>query len=122
MEVSCEFITKLVTERLDIKSFTTLQFAPESVLFQMPPVTLPTHIVVVVVGCIRIARMRPPILPGPRDVQDVVEMPATAPTGLLCAACIIAFICTLALISALGGMYPFSSTRERLRHAAASRG
>src|SRR5689334_7429150 len=58
--------------------------APPLVDFQMPPATPATHIRSLFLRSIRIARVRPPMLPGPSGDQPVVAV-ATA----VCAACLL---------------------------------
>ena len=70
-------ITMLEIERLARKSFTGSQCAPLSIVFQMPPDTLPVNHVDGTTGLTTIDRTRPPILPGPSHVQSVRLMPAT---------------------------------------------
>src|SRR5213080_4121098 len=67
--------------RLAMKSFIGNQLAPLLVVFQMPPLTLPAHMVEVVVGWTRIERTRPPMLPGPSQIHELVSMPAVFRPG-----------------------------------------
>ncbi len=74
--LACE-ITMLLIDRLPAKSFTGVQLAPPLTVFQMPPATLPAHMVPATVGWIAMARTRPPMLPGPSAVHWPGPMPAT---------------------------------------------
>src|SRR5258708_3918785 len=58
-----------LTARLDIRSASGAQEAPPFVVFHTPPATPAAYIVVGVVGWISVARVRPPMLPGPSPVQ-----------------------------------------------------
>src|ERR1035438_2676484 len=69
-------ITMQEMARLAMKSFSGNHAAPLLVVFQTPPSTPPHHMMLVDVGCTRIARTRPPILPGPSQVQPFVGRPA----------------------------------------------
>src|SRR6266567_1217551 len=112
-----------------MKSFIGNQLAALLVVFQMPPQTLPAHMVEVVVGWTRIERTRPPMLPGPSQIQELVSMPAVfrpgtadtfAPghafgsTGISC-------FCWSALRRPSGGIFPFSSRICIARNSAAAR-
>ena len=60
-----------------MKSLSGAQLAPPLVVFQMPPPTLPAQSVLGSVGCTTMERMRPPMLPGPSQVQPPGCIPAT---------------------------------------------
>src|SRR5690348_10773361 len=62
--------------RLAMKSLSGNQLAALLVDFQTPPSTPPAHKMLVFEGCTRMARTRPPILPGPSQVQPEGWMPA----------------------------------------------
>ena len=68
--------TSAVTARLARKSFCGAQLVPPFVVFQMPPATLPTHMMFGFVRWMTRERMRPPILPGPSHVHESVSIPA----------------------------------------------
>src|SRR5215472_13024159 len=59
------------TARFAIKSSTGVHEAPPLSVLHTPPPTLPAHMVLGTVGCTTIARVRPPMLPGPIDTQPV---------------------------------------------------
>src|ERR1022692_3241205 len=95
------------------KSSNTDQVPPPLVVFQIPPPTLPAYHVDVVTESMTMARTRPPMLPGPSQVQLVVAIPAeVADSRKFWARCPerMASTCALASIKALGGILPFSST------------
>src|SRR3989304_8428049 len=59
-----------------IRSASGAQVVPPFVVFHTPPATPAAYIVVGVVGSIRIARVRPPMLPGPSWVHAPREAAA----------------------------------------------
>src|SRR5438874_5612504 len=69
-------MTRQETLRLAMKSARGAQVAPPLIVFQMPPATDPIHIILVLVGWMTIARVRPPMLPGPSHFQAAVLSPA----------------------------------------------
>src|SRR5688500_15004621 len=90
-------ITRAETARFAMKSLTGCQEVPPLVVLQIPPETLPTHIWFGFVGWITIERIRPPILPGPSQVQSPGDTPAASTLGSSLD-CII-WICSAALLS-----------------------
>src|SRR5258706_10542543 len=52
------------------KSVTACHDAPPSTVFQTPPETAPAYMTLESCGSIRSARVRPPMLPGPRNCHD----------------------------------------------------
>ncbi len=77
-----------LTARLAIQSSIGVQVVlaeQQLVVFQMPPETPPINTVLALSG--RIARMRPPTLPGPACVQLVLLMPAAELIGPFTLAC-----------------------------------
>ena len=109
-----------------MKSSTGAHAAPLLVVFQMPPPTLPANHVLVVVGWIAMARVRPPMLPGPSQVHEPGPMPAAdgeivGPAD--CDACSrIASACALAMNKPFSAMLPYSSRHCACRNFSASSG
>src|SRR5437588_11426948 len=64
-------IAMQLVARLAIRSYTGDQLCPPSSVRHTPPPALPAHMVLGMVGCTTMARVRPPMLPGPSDVQPV---------------------------------------------------
>src|SRR5438094_5783231 len=64
------------TARFAMKSSTGAHDAPALVDLKMPPPTLPANMLFVFEGSITSARTRPPMLPGPSHVHEVVLTPA----------------------------------------------
>src|SRR3954453_6121223 len=62
-------MTIAVTARLAMKSSTGAHALPPSSVRHTPPPTLPAQMALVVLGCTTIARVRPPMLPGPSPTQ-----------------------------------------------------
>ena len=117
------------TARLAMKSLTGPHETPALAEYQMPPETLPTHILFALVGSITIERIRPPIFPGPNHCQSPGAIAATsipfgfpAALALFCSAARITFICSRAFCSPSAGITPCSSCSCRLRNFAASSG
>src|SRR5436190_188333 len=106
------------TESDGRKSLRPDQEAPPLVVFQIPPPTEPSHMVLGLVGWTMMERVRPPTLPGPSQVQGGESVAPSVPLPLpgrplartprLAAAklAIIASRCALARISALAGTVP----------------
>src|SRR3954453_13950131 len=69
-------MTRVETLRLAMKSASGAQLVPPLVVFQTPPATAPSHMMLGFVGWITIERVRPPMLPGPRHFQAEVLSPA----------------------------------------------
>ena len=61
------------------------QWAPASVVFQTPPDTPPVHMMSGLIGSNSRTRVRPPMLPGPRKLQEPMLPVETsfAPAGSL---------------------------------------
>jgi hypothetical protein len=62
-----------------MKSSSGCHDAPPSVVFQIPPPTLPAYITWELFGLITIVRIRPPMLPGPRLLHRLRSMFAADP-------------------------------------------
>src|SRR5215218_7846163 len=62
-------IARHETARFAIRSSTGAQLPPPSSVRQTPPPALPAHILEGLAGWITIARVRPPMFPGPSAVQ-----------------------------------------------------
>ncbi len=111
-------MTMVVTAMLDIKSVRMFHEAPPSVDFQMPPVTLPAHMIFVSVGWIMMERTRPPMLPGPIHVQPALVIAC----GLFPCWARISLICWAAVNKPSAGILPFSSRQAKARYSRASSG
>ncbi|MBI3106687.1 MAG: hypothetical protein HYY95_14155 [Candidatus Rokubacteria bacterium] len=70
-----------------MRSVSGTQAPPPSIVFHTPPATPAAYMVLELVGSMRMARVRPPILPGPSGVQaprEAVEVASgTAESGAL---------------------------------------
>src|SRR5262245_31039985 len=62
-------IARQQTARFAMKSSTGSQLVPPFSVRHTPPPTLPAHIVLGGVGWTTIERVRPPMLPGPSEIQ-----------------------------------------------------
>src|SRR5262245_4548781 len=105
------------TASVAMKSSSGSHDVPPLVVFQIPPLTEPTQIVFVCVGCTMIDRIRPPTLPGPSHVHVIGSV--RGPAG--CAA-IMSSRCRRARISASSGILPSSLRRWKYRKRAAAIG
>src|SRR5207253_283424 len=106
--VSVGLMASALTTRLARKSSTGAHDSPPLVVLQIPPPGLLIQIRFGSAGWTRMVVMRPPMFPGPSQVQELRPIPAASPTALSAR---IRLTWSSARMSAPGGMRPSSSAR-----------